>query len=330
MSTSTLTETAAQRVQLSSNTLRSLIPLGVLIFFVVVIAVIEPTFLGSASLEVVIDESLPILILALGQMPVLLVAGIDLSSAALASLGTIALVHTLPALGPGGIVAVILLTTAAGAINGLIVSIAQVPSFIVTLGSLGLFQAIALIWSNAKTEPISVSGGYDYIGWLVNYQIVGLPLAVWASLICVGLLSWFLYRTSTGQSMYAVGLNEKAALLSGVSTTRTKVLAFTISGLSAGLAAVLLGAKQYSAAPGLADSLLLPCIAAAIIGGCAITGGVGNPIGVLIGALILTVLRIGTTVAGVNPNAQQVIYGVTVIVAVALTIDRRRFFAYIK
>ncbi|PZU01539.1 MAG: ABC transporter permease [Gordonia sp. (in: high G+C Gram-positive bacteria)] len=324
MSTDTLLKSPGLRSPAVGNSLRNLIPLAVLIAFVVIISIAEPTFLGEASLQVVIDESLPILILALGQIPVLLVASIDLSSAALASLGTIILAQALSSMGPGGLIAVLVLTTLAGAINGLLVAVAQVPSFIVTLGALGLFQAIALIWSNGKTEPISVSGGYDYIGWLVNYQIAGLSLAVWVSLILVLIMCAFLFLTNAGQALYAVGLNEKASMLTGMATRRTKVMAFAISGLSAGLAAILLGAKQYSSAPALADSLLLPCIAAAIIGGCAITGGVGNPIGVLFGALILTVLRIGTTVAGVNPNAQQVIYGVTIIVAVALTIDRRR------
>jgi len=326
MSTDTLQRAPLRRITADGNW-RSFVPVIVLIVFVAIISAIEPTFIGAPSLKVLIDESLPILILALGQMPVLLVASIDLSSAALASLGTIILAHSLQSFGPGGLLAVLVLTTLAGALNGFLVAVAQVPSFIVTLGALGLWQAAALIWSNAQTVPIST--GYEYIGWLVDQQLAGLTVGVWACVVLVILMSLFLYLTNAGQALYAVGLNERATLLTGMAARRTKILAFAISGLSAGLASILLAAKQYSAAPGLADSLLLPCIAAAIIGGCAITGGVGNPLGVLFGALILTVLRVGTTVAGVNPNAQQIIYGFTIIVAVALTIDRRRF-SYIK
>lgn len=119
-----------------------------------------------------------------------------------------------------------------------------------------------------------------------------------------------------------MGLAERAALMSR--TQRLRVLAFALSGLWAGLAAVVLAASQFSGAPTLADSLLLPTIAAVVVGGTAITGGVGGPLRTLVGVLLVVVLRIGMSVMGVDPSYEQIVYSVVIIAALALTVDRGR------
>lgn len=302
---------------------RSFVPLGVLLALVLVTTVIQPSFFRSDSINVLVEGAVLIALLALGQMFVLLVGGIDLSSAAVGTFTAILFARAMDPLGPAAVAAVLAAAAIIGAINGLIVAHVQIPSFIVTLGSLAFWQAAALIVSGATT--LSVSGpGYDLVGWLTGFKIATFTISVWVT-IGVACLVWFgLRRTRTGQSLKAVGLNERAAILGGIHAGRTKVLAFALSGLFSGLAGLCIVSISFSAGPGQLDALLLPAIAAAIIGGCSLTGGVANPVNVLIGALVLVMLRLVPTAVGLDPRAQQIIYGVTVIIAVAATIDRSK------
>ncbi|MEV4734718.1 ABC transporter permease [Saccharopolyspora sp. NPDC049426] len=301
---------------------RQIAPSVMLLVLVAAVSFAQPAFLSATSLQVLVEEALPILLLALGQMAVVLVGGIDLSIAAASTFASVLLATALAPLGPLAPVLAIVVLTLGGAIVGMVAAYTQVPSFIVSLGALGVWQALALLVSDAST--ISVTQHLGPIGWLVGYTVLGLPLAVWAGMLLT-IVAWLALKcTVVGSWFFSIGRNEKAALMSGMATRGVKVLAFAWSGTFAGIAGVILTAKQYSAAPGLADELLLPTIAAVIVGGCVLTGGVGHPLNVLIGAVILTVLRIGTTVADVDPKTQQIIYGAIIIVAVALTLDRTR------
>ena len=133
-----------------------------------------------------------------------------------------------------------------------------------------------------------------------------------------------LRRTAVGQGMTAVGLNESGAIFAGMRTRWLKVLAFALSGLLAGVAGIMIIAQAGAASSfGLGSDLLLPGIAAAIVGGTAITGGVTNPINVIFGALTMTLIPIGAATVGVPPQAQSLVYGLVIIIAVALTISRR-------
>lgn len=297
-------------------------PLLVLGLLLLVIGINEPSFLRPASIGTIIQISAPITILALGQTFVILTGGIDLSQAVLASFGTVLVALWIGPLGGLGVVLAVLAITAAGLLNGAVSAYAQVPSFIVTLGSMGFWGAVAMLVSGATT--ISITAGHDTIGWLATTRLWGIPLgavlAVVASLV-VGALLPLLAR---GNVFHAMGLAEAAALLSGVRTRRVRVLAFGISALCAGCAAVMMSASQYSGSPTLANSLLLPVIAAVVIGGTAITGGVGGPLRSLVGALVIGVLRVGMGIVGVNPAFEQIMYGAGIIVAVAFTLDRSR------
>ena len=124
--------------------------------------------------------------------------------------------------------------------------------------------------------------------------------------------------------LIAIGSSEPAALLAGVPVAQTKIAVFVVSGACAGFAGVMLVGRTFSGAPSLADSLLLPVVAAIVVGGTAITGGFGGIGRTVIGVLIITVLRVGLSVAGVDSSYEQIFYGVLVIAAVALTIDRSK------
>jgi ribose transport system permease protein len=298
------------------------LPLAVLVVLVAVVSARQPTFLGIRSVRAVLDGAAPILLLALGQTMVILIGGIDLSVAALASLGTVLLATWLPGMGPVAIIAVLATLTLAGVLNGLACAYLQVPSFIVTLGAMGLWSGVALTVSGAST--ISIGKGYYAIGWIRDLRFAQLPASFVLAALFALLAAVVIRVLSRGRLLHAMGLAERAVLMSGTRTPRVRVAAFALSGLFAGLAALLLSASQFSGSPTLADSLLLPAIAAVVVGGSAITGGVGGPLRTLVGALIIAVLRVGLSVIGVDPSYEQIVYGAVVIAAVALTLDRSR------
>ncbi|MFE7423731.1 ABC transporter permease [Rhodococcus sp. NPDC057529] len=298
-------------------------PLLVLIVLVAVISVIEPAFIPGGGIRVTAVQAVPIILLASGQMFALLLGGIDLSNAAIALFCTVLSAKLL--ISVGGVAPI--LTIAAGALIGALVGFLsgwlQVPTFAVTLGAMGVCQAGSLMLSGQST--VNASDDLHPVEWMLNYRLLGLELAVWMSLgICLALWA-FLRGTVIGQQLRSVGLNERASILSGVGNLRARVVAYTVSGTLAAMAGIFLVTQQGAAgATGAGGSLLLPGIAAAIVGGCAVTGGVARPINVLIGSLILALIPIGCAAVGVDPSMQQLIVGLIIVVAVVITIDRRR------
>ncbi|MCR2762820.1 ABC transporter permease [Microbacterium sp. zg.B48] len=300
----------------------TLVPLVVLVGLILVVALRQPNFLNITSVRGLLESMAPILLLAIGQMFVILTGGIDLSFAVTASFGTVLLALWIPMMGPGGVLLMLAALALIGFINGYVVAVAQVPSFIVTLGSLGLYTGLGLWVSGAST--IRISEGFEALSWLADARVAQLPLVGVLSIALAVIVAVAMWALNRGRSLHAMGLAEPAVLMSGVSTRRLRVLAFTLCSLFAGFAAIALAAAQRSGGPTLADTLQLPAIAAVVIGGTAITGGVGGAIKTLIGALIIVVLRVGLTAMGVDPAYEQIVYGAVIILAVALTIDRSR------
>ncbi|MBC7723273.1 MAG: ABC transporter permease [Burkholderiaceae bacterium] len=300
----------------------SILPLAVLVVLVLIVTSQQPNFVGIASVRGLLESMAPILLLALGQMFVILTGGIDLSFAVTASFGTVLLALWIPELGALGVLAMLATTTLIGLINGFVIAKAQIPSFIATLGALGLYSGLGLAISGAST--IRISTGYEAIGWITDLRVAQLPLSALLVIVVAIVISVAMRVLASGKSFHAIGLAEKALLMSGGSTVRIRILAFTLCGLFSGLAGVMLAASQRSGGPTLADSLQLPAIAAVVIGGTAITGGVGGAIKTLIGALIIVMLRVGLSAVGVDPSFEQIVYGVVIIAAVVLTIDRSR------
>ncbi|WP_238418962.1 ABC transporter permease [Gordonia sp. 'Campus'] len=297
-------------------------PPALLVVLLGLVTIAEPNFFSTTALSVVTAQALPILLLGLGQMFVILTGGIDLSVAAVCSLGTVILAQTIGATGPLAILITVAATAAIGALTGVLITIGQVPSFVVSLGALGFWGAIALALSGSTT--IYIDTNYGAIFWLSSVTFLSMPLAVWAGLLVAAAIWAFMRFHPRGNIFHLVGLGERSAIMAGIRTRGVRIVAFSLSGLFAGLAAVVLSSQQQSAAPQLADALLLPAIAAVLVGGCAITGGIGSAWKVIVGALIVTVLRVGGSVAGVDPNYQQIVYGAVVIAIVVLTLDRSR------
>lgn len=297
-------------------------PVVVCFALLAVVVISNPSFLSGGGPGILALQATFILLVALGQATVLNIGSIDLSNAALAVLSAMVLAMALGDLGPIALVLSIGLATLIGAVNGALIAYTQVPSFALTLGTLGILQAASLVLSDATT--IYVKGSSDILMPLFGNFFLKMPWAFWLAVILAVVL-WLVSRfTRIGEAMTAVGMNETGAIFSGISNRGVKVLAFAISGFFAGMAGVMIIAQGGAASSfGLGSDLLLPGIAAAIVGGTAITGGVNNPLLVIFGALTVALIPIASSVIGVPTTAQSLVYGGVIIVAVALTIQRR-------
>ena len=290
-----------------------------LIALVAGVSILEPNFLKAASLRALAEQFPLIFMLALGQMTVILLGRIDLSNAAVTSFAAILMAKWIPDLGALGVIAVLIVTTAIGALHGWLHMRAQVASFMITLGGLGVWSGVALYISGGRS--LSVDPG---VATKLFDRTAGIPNAAIVAVLIATAYAYLLANSTFGRRLLAVGNGQRAASLSGVHADRIVVVGFAISGFFSGVAGLVLIAWLQIASPTTANSLLLPAIAAVILGGTAITGGVGGVGRTLIGALMIAVLRVGLDVAGIETSIQPIIFGILAIMSVAVTIDRSR------
>lgn len=302
--------------------LRSIAPVLTLLALVFFVGAVTPEFLSLQTLIILAADTATLFVMAAGVTFVIMIGGIDLSVQAVASLTGVVLALTLPELGYLSFVLAIGVGLLAGVLSGVVHVRLRIPSFIVTLAAGGVMASAALVISNARS--ITIFGEERVLLAIVTGTTFGLPNeVVIAGFVLAG--GFLLQRYSAfGRYSLAIGAGELAAYASGVNVNAQKIIAFTLSGGLAGLAGVVLAARLSSGSPTLANEFLLPAIAAVIVGGTAITGGVGGVARTLIGALIISVVRIGMTFIGVNIFAQQIVFGFVLIVAVAVTIDRSK------
>jgi ribose transport system permease protein len=261
------------------------------------------------------------LIVCLGSTFVVLMGSIDLSVGAVVLLVGASIVILLSATHLG--LAIIPLAAALGgwAANGLIYVFGRIPSFVVTLGSLSVFTGVALQilqgraiqFDNPDFEEIA-------IGQLVNH----LPNIALCALLAWTIVVFVADRTRFGRYMYIIGGGETVARTSGIPVGRYKIYAFALSGLLAGVGAILAVARLGAAGPSLGSDLLLNNLAAIVVGGTSLAGGIGGPSRTLIGVLIIAILDNGLNLMGVSQYTQMMIKGVVVVVAVLVSQDRLR------
>ena len=300
-----------------------LAPMAIFVGLLAIVSVAVPQFLGGGGPSIIAQQTTPILLVALAQCVVLQIGSIDLSNAAMALLCAILTAMTLGPLNGAAPFLCVAVVTLIGIGNGLLLSYTQVPSFALTLGTLGILQTVSLVVTGSNV--VYVSANLEVVSWLSQVQVLTMPVAFWMSVGLAVVLWAFLRFTTIGQGFMAVGFNERASTLSGLPVRWLKVSAFGISGFFAGLAGVSVIAVGGAASSyGLGSDLLVPGIAAALAGGTAITGGVCNPINVVFGAMFIALIPVGTAAVGISPQAQSVVYGLILIIAVAATATRSR------
>ena len=274
-------------------------------------------FVAPANLANVFNDTAPLIILAVGQMIVILTKCIDLSVAAnLALSGMVAALLN----GMGVPLPLILLTVLAlgalmGAVNGLLVWKIGIPSIVVTLGTMTIYRGIVFLITNGKW--INAHEMTDGFKALPRHVLLGLPVMSWIAIAVVAGAVVLLGRTALGRSFFAVGGNPHAAVYTGLDVGRTQAVAFVISGARAGLTGYLWVARYAVAYVDIAGGFELDVVAACVIGGIAIAGGAGSVAGAVLGALFLGVIKNALPVVGISPFWQLAISGSAIIIAVA-------------
>ena len=299
------------------------IPLLTLLGLVVLVGLVDPSFFSFRTLMVLTSDTMTLFLMAAGATFIILMGGIDLSVQAVASMTSVIVAATLPELG----ILAIPVAVGAGALAGLAGGVShtklRIPSFISTLAVGGVVTTIAFLLSDARSIQISGEMRDEYLFWMVG-EFLGVKNEIWVGLVVLGILVFVQLRTPFGRLARAIGAGERAVIATGVRVERIKAFAFLLSGATAGFSGALMAARLGSGSPTLANEFLLPAIAAIILGGTALTGGVGGVWRTFVGALIIAVVRIGMTFLGVSVFAQQIVFGVALVAAVAATIDRSK------
>ena len=302
--------------------LRKWLPLATLAALILMIGIAQPSFLQPSTLIELASDTAVLFILATGVTFVIMLGGIDLSIQSMASLASVVVALTVARLGYGSFLLAVVIGAIAGLLSGIVHVRLKIPSFIATLAMGGVLFSAALVISKERSITLNESGR-AYQAWITG-QAFGLPNVIFVGLVVLAIAHVLQAHTRFGRYSAAIGAGEPAAYASGVKVGRQKIFAFVLSATFAALAGVVLAGRLASGSPTLAAELLLPSIAAVVVGGTAITGGVGSVWRTLVGALIISVVRIGMTFLGVNIFAQNIVFGAVLIGAVAVTIDRTK------
>lgn len=299
--------------------------LGVPIAFIVlcgIFSLLSPNFLTFTNLSNIGRQVASTAIVSCGMTVIIISAGIDLSPGAVVALTSIVAATVLLQFGfVLAVIAGILVSVVFGLAAGLLIGVARVPPFIVTLGFLSVARGIALTSTNGVPVFGLRSEAYDFLGKGV---ILSIPVSVLITLVCFVTTHLLLTRTRLGVYTYAIGGNEEATVMTGVPVVRYKILIYTYAGLMTGIAGVLLGARVNSGQPLLGTGLELQAIAAVVIGGTSLFGGKGTIIGTFFGVLLIGVLSNGLNLLSVSTFVQQIVIGAVIIIAVLVSVLRER------
>lgn len=285
-----------------------------LVFF----SIASPVFFSPANFANIGRQTALVSIMAVGLTFVIISAEIDLSVGSVLALSGVTAALSMQAADNWIVGAVAGLSVGAlvGLLNGVLITKLAIPSFLVTLGMLGVARGIAFVVTD--TAPVLIDNEtYWYV--FGEGSILGVPNPILWTLLILALGAVLLHFTTFGRKVFATGGNAMAARYSGINTDRIKILAFVLTGVLAGLAALILTARGHAARPDFAIGIELDVIAAVILGGTSLFGGRGAIAGTLLGSLIIGVLNNGLVLVGVSSSWQIAVKGAIIILAVAFS-----------
>jgi ribose transport system permease protein len=322
---------ARPRALFRSDAIQRLLAFGALIVMIVFFSAASPNFLQFNNVVGILLATAVNGVLALGVTFVIISGGIDLSIGTVMTLSAVmsgVLITNMDMPVPVGIVGGIATGGLAGVVNGILIARFKIPPFIATLGMLNVAKGLALVISGLKpiyfneTPEVNQSAMGSLIGSLIpGLAIPNIVLVLFGAALVASLV---LSKTILGRYTFALGSNEEASRLSGVSVDRWKIAVYTTCGLFAGLAGVLIGARLNSAQPSLGQGYELDAIAAAVIGGTSLLGGQGTVWGALLGALVMASLDNGMSLLNTESFWQPIIKGTILVAAVAVDMAGRR------
>lgn len=290
------------------------------IFLVLVIALtcLKPSFIQPSNLVNILKQASINGILSFGMMFVIIAGGFDMSVGS-----TVAFAGILAAmLGQGQfplfvpLIVALIAGLAVGIVNGVGVAVGDLPPFIMTLGTMTAVRGLALLISNGK--PVTgISAEYKAIA---ASSVVGVPMLAVFLVIVILICSFILAKTVYGRRVYACGGNLLAARVAGINTTKIRISTFAIAGLLAGFCGFLMTSRVTIGQPTAAESYEMDAITACVVGGVSMSGGVGKPWGVVVGALLITVIANGLDILGVSSHWQKIVKGVIIVIAVLIDV----------
>jgi ribose transport system permease protein len=307
----------------SRSALQTFLPIIVLAVLVLGVGAYDRTFFSLGNFLSVTADTMTLFLMASGVTLVIMMGGIDLSVQAVASMTSCILAAYLPRYGIIAIPLAVLGGVIAGFAGGLVSTRLRIPSFIATLAVSGVVITAGYWFSQTRSVNIPAELRDAYLGWATG-DMLGVPSEIWVGAVALIVLSAILQLTPFGRLVRGIGAQERAVTASGIDVDRIKIAAYMLSGTMAGIAGVVMAARLGSGSPTLASEFLLPAIASIVVGGTAITGGVGSVWRTFVGALIVQVVRIGMTFMGVSVFAQQIVFGFILVAAVAITMDRAK------
>lgn len=289
-----------------------------LLLLIVVVSTLSPNFFTLNNIFNILQQTSVNAIMAVGMTLVILTSGIDLSVGSLLAL-TGAVAASMVDADVNALVAVVgalALGAAIGGVTGIIVAKGKVQAFIATLVMMLLLRGVTRVYTDGSPINTGFSDNADLFSWFGIGRPFGIPTPIWLMMI-VFLSAWYLlHHTRLGRYIYALGGNESATRLSGISVDKIKIIVYSLCGLLAALASVIEVARLSSAQPMAGNGYELDAIAAVVLGGTSLAGGKGRIIGTLIGALILGFLNNALNLLGISSNYQMIVKAVVILLAV--------------
>ncbi len=309
-------------MKINARLVQRLLPFLSLIVLFIGLSIASPYFLTANNLASVARQTAVFNTMALGMTIVIVSGGIDLSVGSILGLsglaGTMALERGMPIV--PGIFVGLAVGTLCGLANGWMVTQLRIPPFVVTLGTLGIFRGLALIFSNGL--PVHrIPSGFSFLG---EGNLLGIPFVLWLLVICAVAVHFILENTRLGRYAFAIGSNRVAAVYAGIPVNFHVTAVYAIGGALTGLAGMIEASRLMTGQPTAGLGYELQAIAAVVIGGGSLNGGEGSVVGTLIGAFIMGLLSNGADLLNISNYWQQVIIGAVIILAVTLDEFRKR------
>ena len=301
--------------------LNKLGPLLALVVLVIFVTIMNPSFMSPTNLLNLLRQVSTNALIAFGMTFVIITGGIDLSVGSTLALSS-ALMAGMIASGLNPVLAMgvgLGLGAFLGACNGVMITKGKMAPFIATLATMTIYRGLTLVYTDGN--PITGIGDSFIFKYMGRGYLFGIPFPVVVMLIFFGVLYVLLHKMTFGRKTFALGGNEKAAFIAGIKSDRIKIAIYSISGLMAAVAGIIITSRLNSAQPTAGNAYEMDAIASVVLGGTSLSGGRGRLVGTLIGALIIGTLNNGLNLLGVSSFYQQVVKGVVIIIAVLL--DRK-------
>lgn len=293
-----------------------------LIVLIIFVSILSPSFLSLTNLMNLMRQVSTNALIAFGMTFVIITGGIDLSVGSTLALSSAIMAGMIV----NGIDPLIAMTVSLiagfvlGAVNGLLITKGKLVPFIATLATMTIYRGATLVLTDGK--PITGLDETFIFQFMGRGYFFGIPFPIVITLVVFALLFVLLHKMSFGRKTFAIGGNEKASFIAGVKSNKIKIFVYSISGVLASLAGIILISRLNSAQPTAGESYEMDAIASVVLGGTSMSGGKGRIFGTLIGALIIGTLNNGLNLLGVSTFYQQIVKGIVIIIAVL--IDRRK------